>query len=196
MLVVVVLVVVAVVLAALVISLYNRLNALREGARTAFSQIDVQLERRYDLIPNLVSVAQRYLAHETETLTAVIQARASATQARVEVNGDPSDADAMRRLGQADGSLGAALGRLLAVSEQYPDLKADRTMSELTEEIRNTENRVSFARQAYNDLTRRYETVRQSFPSVLLAAAFGFGRMNYLETTTEEARERVQVEFA
>ena len=180
MLVVVVLVVVAVVLAALVISLYNRLNALREGARTAFSQIDVQLERRYDLIPNLVSVAQRYLAHETETLTAVIQARASATQARVEVNGDPSDADAMRRLGQADGSLGAALGRLLAVSEQYPDLKADRTMSELTEEIRNTENRVSFARQAYNDLTRRYETVRQSFQGTVRDAILSLPRSGYI----------------
>lgn len=175
--------------------MYNRLTALRERTRTAFSQIDVQLERRYDLIPNLVNVAKRYLEHEQDTLTEVIAARASATQARIEVNGDPSNIDAVSKLGKADGKLGAALGRLLAVTEQYPDLKADKTMSELTEEIRNTENRVSFARQAYNDVTRVYETYRQSFPQVFVAKVTGFGQFAYLETTTEEARERVEVDF-
>lgn len=195
MLPVVILIVLVVIVAVVAISIYNRLNGLREAVRTAFSQIDVQLERRYDLIPNLVSVAQRYLDHEEETLTAVIEARASATQARLEVNGDPGNTEAMSALASADGSLGSALGRLLAVSEQYPDLKADRTMSELTEEIRSTENRVSFARQAYNDVTRRYETARKAFPALLLSSPLGFGEMNYLETTTDEARERVLVEF-
>ncbi len=177
------------------IIIYNRLTALRERTRTAFSQIDVQLERRYDLIPNLVNVAQRYLVHEQDTLTEVIAARASATQARIEVNGDPTNVAAVGKLGQADGNLGAALGRLLAVSEQYPELKADRTMSELTEEVRNTENRVSFARQAYNDVTRVYETYRQSFPQVAVAKALGFDQFAYLETTTDEARARVEVNF-
>jgi LemA protein len=183
-------------LAAAVISIYNRLNALRERTRTAFSQIDVQLERRYDLIPNLVTVAQRYLAHEQDTLTAVIEARASATQARIELDGDPANVAAVRRLGSADGSLGAALGRLMAVSEQYPDLKADRTMADLTEEIRSTENRVAFARQAYNDETRRYETYRRSFPVVAVSGALGFTELVYLEVDEEAARKRVDVEFS
>lgn len=183
------------ILATVVVAVYNRLTSLRERTRTAFSQIDVQLERRYDLIPNLVSVAQRYLVHEQETLTGVIAARASATQARIEVAGDPSNVEAVRNLSSADGNLGAALGRLLAVSEQYPELKADRTMSELTEEVRNTENRVSFARQAYNDETRLYETYRQSFPQVVVAKLTGFTPFVYLETTSDEARDRVEVTF-
>jgi len=182
-------------LAAVGIAFYNNLTKLRERTRTAFSQIDVQLERRYDLIPNLVNVAQRYLTHEQETLTGVIAARASATQARIEVAGDPSNVDAMRNLSSADGNLGAALGRLLAVSEQYPELKADRTMSELTEEVRNTENRVSFARQAYNDETRIYETYRQSFPQIVIAKTTGFEPFAYLDATSDEARERVEVTF-
>lgn len=191
---IVALVVVAIVVA-IAVSVYNRLTALRERTRTAFSQIDVQLERRYDLVPNLVNVAQRYLVHEQDTLTAVIAARASATQARIEVAGDPANVDAVRNLSSADGNLGAALGRLLAVSEQYPELKADRTMSELTEEVRNTENRVAFARQAYNDETRIYETYRQTFPQVIVAKATGFDQFAYLETVSEEARERVEVSF-
>lgn len=177
------------------VSVYNRLTSLRERTRTAFSQIDVQLERRYDLIPNLVNVAQRYLTHEQDTLTEVIAARASATQARIEVAGDPSNVEAVRSLSKADGTLGSALGRLLAVSEQYPELKADRTMSELTEEVRNTENRVSFARQAYNDETRLYETYRQSFPQIVVAKVTGFGPFAYLETVSDEARARVEVTF-
>lgn len=191
---IVALVVVAIVLV-IAVSVYNRLTALRERTRTAFSQIDVQLERRYDLIPNLVNVAQRYLVHEQDTLTAVIAARASATQARIEVAGDPANVDAVRNLSSADGNLGAALGRLLAVSEQYPGLKADRNMSELTEEVRNTENRVAFARQAYNDETRIYETYRQTFPQVIVAKAAGFNQFAYLETVSEQARERVEVSF-
>ena len=186
---------IAAVVIALGVSIYNRLTSLRERTRTAFSQIDVQLERRYDLIPNLVNVAQRYLTHEQDTLTEVIAARASATQARIEVAGDPSNVEAVRSLSKADGSLGSALGRLLAVSEQYPELKADRTMSELTEEVRNTENRVSFARQAYNDETRIYETYRQSFPQIAVAKVTGFGPFAYLETVSDEARDRVEVTF-
>lgn len=186
---------IAAVVIAVGVSVYNRLTSLRERTRTAFSQIDVQLERRYDLIPNLVNVAQRYLTHEQDTLTEVIEARASATQARIEVAGDPSNVEAVRNLSKADGSLGSALGRLLAVSEQYPELKADRTMSELTEEVRNTENRVSFARQAYNDETRIYETYRQSFPQIVVAKVTGFGPFAYLETASDEARDRVEVTF-
>lgn len=186
---------IAAVVTAVGVSIYNRLTSLRERTRTAFSQIDVQLERRYDLIPNLVNVAQRYLTHEQDTLTEVIAARASATQARIEVAGDPSNVEAVRSLSKADGSLGSALGRLLAVSEQYPELKADRTMSELTEEVRNTENRVSFARQAYNDETRMYETYRQSFPQIAVAKVAGFGPFAYLETVSDEARYRVEVTF-
>ncbi len=186
---------IAAVVIAVGVSVYNRLTSLRERTRTAFSQIDVQLERRYDLIPNLVNVAQRYLTHEQDTLTEVIEARASATQARIEVAGDPSNVEAVRSLSKADGSLGSALGRLLAVSEQYPELKADRTMSELTEEVRNTENRVSFARQAYNDETRIYETYRQSFPQIAVAKVTGFGPFAYLETVSDEARDRVEVTF-
>ncbi len=186
---------IVVVLAVVGIAVYNRLTMHRERTRTAFSQIDVQLERRYDLIPNLVKIAQRYLTHEQDTLTDVIAARASATQARIEVNGDPSNIDAMRNLAGADGNLGSALGRLLAVSEQYPELKADTSMATLTEEIRNTENRVSFARQAYNDETRLYETYRQSFPQTIVASATGFDPFAYLETTSDEARDRVEVTF-
>lgn len=191
----IVLAVIVVILNVVGIAVYNRLTMHRERTRTAFSQIDVQLERRYDLIPNLVKIAQRYLSHEQDTLTDVIAARASATQARIEVNGDPSNIDAMRNLAGADGNLGSALGRLLAVSEQYPELKADKSMATLTEEIRSTENRVSFARQAYNDETRLYETYRQSFPQVIVASVTGFDPFAYLETTSDEARERVEVTF-
>lgn len=192
---IVTLLVILAVVAVIGVAVYNRLTTLRERTRTAFSQIDVQLERRYDLIPNLVTVAQRYLDHEQDTLTDVIAARASATQARIEVAGDPANVEAISKLGAADGNLGTALGRLLAVSEQYPELKADRTMSELTEEVRNTENRVSFARQAYNDETRRYETYRLSFPQVLVARSTGFDPFGYLEASADEARERVEVTF-
>ncbi|WP_372595313.1 LemA family protein [Actinotalea sp.] len=186
------LVVVALVLA----GVYNRLVTLRERVRTAFAQIDVQLERRHDLIPNLVETAKGYLRHERATLEAVVQARAAATQARVEVSGDSANLAAMGRLGATESALGGALGRLLAVAEAYPDLKADRTMMQLTEELTTTENKIAFARQNYNDQVNTYQTYKASFPPVLIAGSLGFRDSAYLSLdATAEKRENVAVSF-
>ena len=170
------------------IGIYNRLVSLRERGRNAFAQIDVQLERRHDLIPNLVETAKGYMAHEKDTLEAVMAARASATQARVEVHGDPTNAGAMKQLGQAEGQLSGALGRLLAVAEAYPDLKANQNMMQLTEELTSTENKVAFARQSYNDQARAYNEYKQQFPPVIVAGVTGFEHAAYLEV--DEAKKR------
>jgi len=178
-----------------VFSMYNKLVKFRERARTAFAQIDVQLERRHDLIPNLVETAKGYLSHEKETLEAVIAARASATQARIEVNGDPENLEAMSKMASSEGALGGALGRLMAVSEAYPDLKANQNMMQLTEELTTTENKISFARQNYNDQVNTYQTYKQSAPPVLIANAMGFKDSAYLDLD-EQAHKRQNIEVS
>lgn len=155
------------------VSIYNTLVKLRNRFRNAFAQIDVQLKRRYDLIPNLVETAKAYLGHERQTLEAVTSARNQALQGLGRAAANPTDPDAIRALGAAEGALGAALGRLNVVVEAYPDLKASQNMMQLSEEIASTENRVAFARQSFNDAVMNYNTFRQSFPAVLFAARFG-----------------------
>jgi len=177
-----------------VVGIYNKLVTLRERGQNAFAQIDVQLERRYDLIPNLVETAKGYMAHEKETLESVMAARASATQARVHVNGDPTNLAAMGDLASAEGALTGALGRLMAVAEAYPDLKANQNMMQLTEELTATENKVAFARQGYNDASQVYNEYKKQFPPVLVASVFGFSDAAYLEAE-EAKREAVKVSF-
>jgi len=194
--VVIALIVIVVLIAFYVIKAYNRLVSLRERARNAFAQIDVQLERRHDLIPNLVEVAKGYMGHERETLEAVVNARAAASQARIEVSGDPENLEAMARMASSEGALGGALGRLLAVSEAYPDLKANQNMAQLTEELTTTENKISFARQNYNDQVNAYQTYKATFPPVVLANSFGFKDQAYLDLDeAPEKRGNIQISF-
>lgn len=176
-------------------SVYNGLVQGRERTRNGFSQIDVQLTRRYDLIPNLVETCKGYMAHEKGTLEAVMTARASATQARVTVNADPTNAAGMAQLGQAEGALTGALGRLLAVSENYPDLKANGNMAQLMEELTSTENKISFARQSYNDLATVYNTYKKTFPPVLFAGMFNFQDAAYFEVDDPAKKQAVKVQF-
>jgi len=190
-----VLAVLAVVVVIWAVSIYNRLVALRERAKNNFSQIDVQLKRRHDLIPNLVETAKGYMSHERETLEAVMDARAKATQAQINVNGDPTNVEAMGDLAGAEGMLQSALGRLLAVAEDYPDLKANENMLALQEELTSTENKVAFARQAYNDSVNTYNAYRQQFPPVLFAGALNFNPAEYFEIEAPEQREAPQVSF-
>jgi len=156
-----------------VVSIYNRLVALKARYQNAFSQIEVQLKRRYDLIPNLVETAKAYLSHERETLEAVIAARNQAISGLENAAGDPGNAAAMQQLASAEGALGSALGRLNVVVEAYPDLKANQNMMQVSEELTSTENKVAFARQAYNDQVTAYNIYRQSFPPVVFAGMFG-----------------------
>ncbi len=165
---------VLVVLGLWVTGIYNSLVALRNRFKNAFAQIDVQLKRRYDLIPNLVETAKGYMKHESSTLEAVIKARNLALAAAQSAAANPADANAMKSLGAAESGLGGALSRLMVVSEQYPDLKANQNMMQLTEELTSTENKVSFARQAYNDSVMGYNTTRETFPNVIFAGMFGF----------------------
>jgi LemA protein len=153
--------------------IYNRLVTLRNRFKNAFAQIEVQLKRRYDLIPNLVETAKAYMGHERETLEAVVQARNQAAAGLAAAKADPTNADAIRQLGSAESGLAGALGRLNVVVEAYPDLKANQNMMQLSEELRSTENRVAFARQGYNDQVMSYNTYRQSVPAVFFASAFG-----------------------
>jgi len=169
-----ILLVVLLVLAVYAVGIYNGLVTLRNVFRNAFAQVDVQLKRRHDLIPNLVETAKGYMAHESGTLTAVIEARAKATQANVRFAGNPNDPAAMRDLSQAEAGLSGALGKLMVVSEQYPQLKADSTMRALMEELTSTENRIAFSRQAYNDAVLSYNNGREVFPQVFVANSFGF----------------------
>jgi LemA protein len=171
------------------IAIYNGLVALRNRFKNAFAQIDVQLKRRYDLIPNLVESVKGYLQHERQTLDAVVQARGRAVSAAQRAAAAPGDPAAMQGLAQAEGALGGALGRLLAVFENYPDLKANENVLALQEELTSTENKVAFARQAYNDSVMQYNTKRESFPDNLFAGAFGFGPAELL-AATEAAEER------
>ncbi|MDR1394633.1 MAG: LemA family protein [Deltaproteobacteria bacterium] len=154
--------------------IYNRLVVLKNRYTNAYSQIDVQLKRRYDLIPNLVESARAYLAHESSTLEAVIAARNSASGALSSAAGDPTQTSALKKLADSDNLLNGVMGRLMMVMENYPDLKADQTIHDLTEELRTTENRVGFARQAFNDAVMEYNQAREIFPAVLFANLFGF----------------------
>ena len=189
----------AVVLAAAVLVvvglLYNRLVTLRNRFENAYAQIDVQLKRRHDLIPNLVETVKGYMAHERQTLEAVIAARNSAVAANATAAGDPANAAAVRAAGQAEGGLNAALGRLLAVSEAYPTLKADAQAGRLMEELTSTENRIAFARQAFNDAVMRYNTARQSVPTTFVAGPFGFASAALFELRDPAQREAVAVSF-
>lgn len=169
-----VLVVIALGLAALVVGIYNKLVTLRNRYKNAYAQIDVQLKRRYDLIPNLVETAKGYMKHEAGTLQAVTEARNIAYAASKNVATNPGDAESMKSLVTAESGLGGALSRLMVVSEQYPDLKANQNMMQLTEELTSTENKISFARQAYNDSVMGYNTDREVFPSNLIAGMFNF----------------------
>ncbi|MDR1658640.1 MAG: LemA family protein [Deltaproteobacteria bacterium] len=177
------------ILAIVLLVVYNRLVVLKNRYTNAFSQIDVQLKRRYDLIPSLVESTRAYLGHERITLETVINARNAASGARLSTNGDPTQVPALMLLGQADTALSSALTQLRAVIESYPDLKADRTVANLTEDLRSTENRISFARQAYNDAVMSYNQAREMFPAVLFSSVFGFGpaglwKINPSETIT------------
>jgi LemA protein len=178
------------------IGVYNGLVTLRNRFKNAFSQIDVQLKRRYDLIPNLDETAKGYLKHERETLEAVIKARNIALAASQAAAANPADPNAMRSLGAAEGGLAGALSRLMVVSEQYPDLKANQNMMQLTEELTATENKVSFARQAYNDTVMTYNTARETFPTVLLSGMFGFAPAELFKIDDPTERTAPKVSFA
>lgn len=191
---VIILVVVAV-LVILAIGMYNALVTLRARYRNAFAQIDVQLKRRYDLIPNLVETAKGYMKHERETLEAVVKARNQAMSAAKSAEADPGDTGTMQSLGNAEGALKGALGRLMVVVERYPELKADKNMALLQEELTATENKVAFARQAYNDAVMVYNTKREVFPSNLFAGAFGFHPAQLFEITDAAEREAPKVQF-
>lgn len=176
--------------------IFNRFVALRNEVKNAFAQIDVQLKRRYDLIPSLVEVAKGYMQHERETLEAVIAARSNAVSAAQQARANPSDGAAMFALAGAEGLLGAGLGRLMALSEAYPDLKADQQMQRLSEEIASTENRIGFARQAYNDTVLAFNTATEVFPSNIVAKLNNFPSLPMLESTSSEAeRQAPQVRF-
>lgn len=175
--------------------IYNRLVALRNRFKNAFSQIDVQLQRRHDLIPNLVETAKKYMAHERETLENVTAARNQAVAAQQSAAADPTNGPMVDMLSKAEGMLSGALGRLFAVSEAYPDLKADGTMRDLMESLESTENKVSFSRQAYNDAVMNYQTYKESFPNNLLAGVTGFKDAALFELENPEAREAPKVQF-
>jgi LemA protein len=191
----IVVLVLLVLMVAWVVGLYNRLVTLRNRFRNAFAQIDVQLKRRYDLIPNLVEIAKGYMKHERETLEAVIAARTRAVSAEQKASANPGDPEAMRQLGAAESGLSGALGRLFALSESYPDLKANQNMMQLTEELTATENKISFARQAYNDAVMQYNTSRETMPAALIAAPLGFHEARLFEIERVEEREAVRVAF-
>lgn len=177
-----------------VMGIFNALVALRNRFKNAFSQIDVQLKRRYDLIPNLVETAKGYMKHERETLEAVIKARNIALAASQSAATNPADPTAMKGLVAAETGLAGALSRLMVVSEQYPDLKANQNMMQLTEELTTTENKISFARQAYNDSVMSYNTTRETFPNVLFAGMFGFlpAELFKIDDPTERNAPKVQ----
>ena len=177
------------------IAVYNGLVTARNAYKNSFAQIDVQLNRRYDLIPNLVEVAKGYIKHERETLEAVIAARGAAMSGLSAAKANPGDVGAMQQLGAAEGQLTGALGRLMAVSEAYPDLKANQTMMQLSEELTSTENKVAFARQAFNDSVMSYNNRREVFPSSVVANMSGFQPAALLEITEPVKREAVKVSF-
>ena len=177
------------------IGVNNGLVRKRNEYRNAFSQIDVQLKRRHDLIPNLVETAKGYMAHERQTLEAVIAARNMAESARGAAAANPGDAAAMAKLAGAEAGLGGVLGRLFALAEAYPDLKANQNMMQLTEELTTTENKISFARQSYNDSVMKYNNSREVFPANVVAGVFNFAEAPLFEIAHEAEREAVKVQF-
>ena len=177
---------IAVALALWAVGIYNGLITARNAFKNAFAQIDVQLQRRFDLIPNLVETAKAYMGHERETMEAVIAARSAAQSGLAAAKANPGDAGAMAQLAAANDQLNAGLGRLLAVAEAYPDLKANQNMMQLTEELTSTENKVAFARQAYNDAVMAFNNRREVFPSSIVANGFGFAPAALLEIDAEQ----------
>ncbi|MEE8221241.1 MAG: LemA family protein [Woeseiaceae bacterium] len=177
------------------IGIYNSLVNFRNRVKNGFAQIDVQLTRRYDLIPNLVEAVKGYMKHERETLDAVISARNTAVSNLEAAKADPSNADAIKKLGAAEGLLGGALGRLFALSEAYPDLKANQNMMQLQEELASTENKVAFSRQAFNDAVLSYNNKAENFPNNIIAGTFRFELASFLDIQTEEKREVPDVAF-
>lgn len=176
--------------------LYNRLIALRNRFLNSFSQIEVQLQRRYELVPNLVEVAKAYMKHENETLVAVTEARNEATKRCTAAAGNPQDASLVGALASADNSLSGALGRFNMVMESYPELKADSQMLQLQEELTSTENRVAFARQAYSDSVMQYNTAREQFPAIIIANAMSFKEADLFEVSEPAMKQAVKVSFA
>ncbi|MDZ8049899.1 MAG: LemA family protein [Aulosira sp. ZfuVER01] len=189
------LVVVIATVVVIIISSYNDLVKFRNRYKNAYSQIDVQLQRRYDLIPNLVETAKGYMKHERETLEAVIAARNSAVNASSRAVQNPGDPQTMQQLGNAEAALTGALSRLMVLSEAYPELKADRSMSQVMEELSSTENRIAFARQAFNDAVTLYNTKSESFPSNLVARSFNFTNAELLQEATPEMKTAPRVSF-
>jgi LemA protein len=178
-----------------VIGIYNSLVNLRNRVKNAFAQIDVQLTRRYDLIPNLVEAVKGYMSHERETLEAVITARNAASSSLDAAKQDPSNAAAMKKLGASEGMLGSALGRLFALSEAYPDLKANQNMMQFQEELTSTENKVAFSRQAFNDSVMGYNNAVQNFPNSVISGLFNFESASFFEIEADEKREVPAVSF-
>jgi LemA protein len=191
----IVILVLLVALGLFIASIYNKLVTLRNRFKNAFAQIDVQLKRRYDLIPNLVETAKGYMAHESETLEAVIKARNQAVSANEQAAANPGNAGAMQGLLGAESMLGGAMGKLMLTVERYPDLKANESMSQLMEELTSTENKVSFARQAYNDAVTSFNTARETFPNVLIAGPLGFEAAVLFEVKDAEVKEAPKVSF-
>lgn len=183
------------ILIAWAIKTYNGLVTQRNRYENAFSQIDVQLKRRYDLIPNLVETAKGYMSHEKETLEAVISARNAAYKASEDASSKPGDPNAMNKLSGAESQLGGALSRLMMVAESYPDLKANQNMMSLQEELTSTENKVAYSRQGYNDAVMRFNTQREVFPSVIIANMFGFQKAELFEIEDEKEKQAPQVKF-
>lgn len=177
------------------VGLYNRLVALRNRYKNAFAQIDVQLKRRYDLIPNLVETAKGYMQHERETLEAVIEARNKAQTAGHVAAGNPGDPHSMQQLAGAETALTGALGRMFALAESYPDLKANQNMLALQEELSSTENKIAYARQAFNDAVMTYNIQRETFPAVLVAGMFNFEKAELFEIESPAEREAPKVQF-
>jgi LemA protein len=177
------------------VGIYNALVNLRNRVKNAFAQIDVQLTRRYDLIPNLVEAVKGYMKHERETLDAVINARNTAVSNLEAAKADPSNGDAIKKLGASEGVLGGALGRLFALSEAYPDLKANQNMMQFQEELASTENKVAFSRQAFNDAVLSYNNKAENFPNNVIAGMFRFELASFLEIQSEEKREVPEVAF-
>jgi LemA protein len=187
--------VVALILLLSLVGIYNRLVTLRNRFKNAFSQIDVQLKRRYDLIPNLVESAKAYLSHERQTLEAVIAARNSAVSANQKAAANPLDETAMKTMVGAEAALTGAVGKFFALAEQYPDLKANQTIQQLMEELTSTENKIAFARQAYNDAVMEYNNQREIFPNNVFAGIFGFSEAVLFEVSSQVEREAVKVKF-
>lgn len=187
--------VIVVILIGTVIGIYNKLVSLRNRYKNAYAQIDVQLKRRYDLIPNLVETAKGYMAHEKGTLEAVIQARSAAVNAAGAAAKNPGNPAAMQALMGAESALTGALGKMMLLVEQYPDLKANQTSMQLMEELTSTENKISFARQSYNDAVMIYNTTREVFPNVIFAGMFGFSQAELFELKDDAQREAPKVSF-